>query len=490
MLSRFVQKIKRFFSRLTRSGWAVLSLSVIVVAASGYYAFSFFDNNSSNTNNVARIISGPIPLEALNPDEPISATNPQVAKDTLIVEIPQAKDKAQFGNNLKPIATIPNMYELKVEGKGSIQEKQANVAKLPGIVNAEPEIYNNLPFPQSENLDYYRDKAITAYGAQQWHMANINADQAKQVTKGRGVLVAVIDDGINKDHESFKSALDTNNAIDVTTPGQITYINGEGEEKTCTNVNDWSSGGSHGTQVASVLASRKTSIVQFEGVAPEAIIMPIKSGSCTGLSGVDIAVAKAIAHATDRGARVINLSTASYPILPLTDESPCSNILISAVNYALSKNVVLVASSGNGNLVNADGNPTTSMICPARIPGVIAVGASNRQSQLIAQPTDDYNSSFGPNQSVIAPGLDTVAACSCFASGLTPKNNVYNFEFGGTSGAAPHVSGVAALILSANPGLSGVQVKSIIEGTARGAGHNNRTGYGLVNAKAAIDVAR
>jgi subtilisin family serine protease len=151
-----------------------------------------------------------------------------------------------------------------------------------------------------------------------------------------------------------------------------------------------------------------------------------------------------------------------------------SQTLKDAVDLANTDNVVVIAAAGN------DGKAT--VLFPAGFPGVMAVGATDPTN---ARATF---SSYGPQLSVVAPGVDIYSTLP--TSGPISSPTGFGFE-SGTSMAAPHVAGVAALVRAANPGFSVFQVRSKIEQTATnlptpGGGFNPQFGWGLVNAGAAI----
>jgi subtilisin family serine protease len=165
-------------------------------------------------------------------------------------------------------------------------------------------------------------------------------------------------------------------------------------------------------------------------------------------------------------------------------QGTCPQIEIDAVNYALSKGVTVVAASGNAK---------SPVSCPARIPGVIAVGAIDRYNNIVNNAA--WGSNFGPEQSVMAPGIQIAAACSCLDEDGQP-NDDYELKFNGTSAATPFVAGVVALMKSVNPSLRPAEVKDFIQRTATNPGPNAGTlpnasyGHGIVNALEAVKLAQ
>jgi serine protease len=312
------------------------------------------------------------------------------------------------------------------------------------------------------------------YYSYQWHMPQVQMEQAWDVANGSGVVVAVIDTGVAyEDYGSFAQAADL--AGTSFTAG-YDFVNDDAHP------ND---DNGHGTHVAGTVAQSTNNSLGVAGVAYGSTIMPIKvcdsEGSCPVAAIVD-----GITWATDQGADVINLSLGgSY--------SPAEE---TAVNYALSNGVVVVAAAGNSGVSTLD--------CPACYPGVIAVAAT------------DYNQDRAPYSSygcgrdghcldVVAPGGDTTAdenndgyadgvlqQTYDFACGGGPPDFtafVYCF-FQGTSMASPHVAGAAVLLLDANPSLTREQVGDCLRNTAldRGApGYDTEYGYGLIQVSDALD---
>jgi subtilisin family serine protease len=213
----------------------------------------------------------------------------------------------------------------------------------------------------------------------------------------------------------------------------------------------------HGTAVASIIAAAPVPGVSFTGVAPAARILSVK------ISGTDTfptsAAPQGIMDAVQFGAGVINLSLAT------PDDVPA---LRNAVEYALRHNVVVVAAAGN-DLQHAGTGP----FYPASYPGVLAVGAVE-PGGVLARFSDRHT----PVR-VTAPGVNITTAYP----GTFP--NAYDPNQSGTSFAAAFVSGVAALVRSAHPGLNAAQAVARIEATAHGS-TGPGTGHGLVDPVRAV----
>ncbi|MDY0407106.1 S8 family serine peptidase [Virgibacillus sp. 179-BFC.A HS] len=187
----------------------------------------------------------------------------------------------------------------------------------------------------------------------------------------------------------------------------------------------------HGTHVSSIIAANAGNGYSMTGLNPKAKILPVKVLDEYG-DGDTEQIALGIKYAADSGAKVINLSLGGW----------YSRTIEYAMEYAASKNVTIVAASGN------DGMDEISY--PASSKYAIAVGATNRLD-IVA----DY-SSFGDELALVAPGSDIPS--------LLPNGNVTYMS--GTSMATPHVTGTVGLLLSANPKLKPNQIKKTLTETA------------------------
>ncbi|MFI0815552.1 type VII secretion-associated serine protease mycosin [Streptomyces sp. NPDC021098] len=294
--------------------------------------------------------------------------------------------------------------------------------------------------------------------AQEWALDAVHTRQAWQTTKGTGTTVAVLDTGVDDRHPDLKGQV---------LPGKdlIGFGAGRGDRP-------WAR---HGTAMAGIIAGSGHGEGGSEGVlgvAPKAKILPVRviledgdPDRAKARSSRGGALAKGIRWAADHGADVINLSlgddSASAHPEPAED---------AAVQYALRKGAVVVASAGNG------GGKGDRVSYPAAYPGVIAVTAVDRYGNRAGFSTRRWYAT------VSAPGVDVVIA--------DPDKRYY--EGWGTSAASAFVSGAAALVRSAHPDLSPRQVRQLLEQTARGrpaGGHSDELGAGVVDAAAALKAA-
>ncbi|MFF5856557.1 type VII secretion-associated serine protease mycosin [Streptomyces sp. NPDC012751] len=293
---------------------------------------------------------------------------------------------------------------------------------------------------------------------QQWGLSALHLDEVWQTTKGQGVTVAVLDTGVEAGHPDL---------VGNVLPGKdmIGFGAGPGDRT-------WAR---HGTAMAGIIAGHGHGPGAGEGVmgvAPEARILPVRviledgdPARAKARTTRGDALADGIRWAADHGADVINLS--------LGDDSKSAHPEAGedeAVQYALKKGVVVVASAGNG------GDKGDHVSYPAAYPGVIAATAVDKYGTRAAFSTRRWYAA------VSAPGVDVVIA--------DPDHKYY--AGWGTSAASAFVSGAAALIRSAHPGLAPAQVKKVLEDTARDApvgGRDDSRGFGMIDPAAALRAA-
>jgi subtilisin family serine protease len=277
--------------------------------------------------------------------------------------------------------------------------------------------------------------------AQQWGLDAVGVGAAWSVSRGAGAVVAVVDTGVAPAPDLAGRLLPGWNVI----AGNDAADDDNG----------------HGTHVAGTIAEAEGNGVAESGIAPDASILPVKVLDATG-SGSDSDVAAGIVWAADHGARIVNLSLGG---------SETSTVLADAVAYARHQGVLIVAAAGN------DGG---AVGVPARLAGVIAVGAVD--SALVRAPF----SAGGRALDLVAPGVAILQQTLDGAGGFADR------LLSGTSMASPHVAGVAALALAAGRATTATGLARLLARTALDLGppgKDSAYGAGLVRADAALGVA-
>ena len=386
----------------------------------------------------------------------IAANNALIIDRSTLEKKPTAMSLRSFSAS----TVTPSVVEYLVEVDS--QQRQTLIASL----NAQPSVQ----WVEPNYLYYTNESPNDPYYTQQklWGLTKVNMATAWDLSKGAGSVVAVIDTGVDRTHEDLASNIWQNvheipfNQIDDDNNGFIDDTAGWDFANKDNNPDDVHS---HGTHVAGTVAAISNNQLGIVGVAPQAKILPLKALGDTG-SGSAFDIAKAIRYAADSGADVINMSLGGQGT---------SYTLASAIDYAVQRNVVVVVAAGNDNI-------NSQYQYPANANGVISVGALQNYNGL----DKSYFSNYGPDVDIFAPGSNIYS--------LAP-NNGYSSK-SGTSMAAPHIAGLAALIRSVQPGLSPASVRarmianSVDLTTSGGSpGWDEIFGFGMMNPVASLTDA-
>jgi serine protease len=296
---------------------------------------------------------------------------------------------------------------------------------------------------------------------QQWALAQIGAPGAWEQGTGGGVKVAVLDTGI-AGHPDVPSATEGYDFVaddpDPTDPGDPNLD--------CT---------SHGTMVASVIAAQTNNLRGMAGVTwgPSGVQLLVARVLDERGNGSLLDVEEALRWAADRGVRVANLSLGTEAAVP------CPEGLRAAVQDVVTRGVLVVAAAGN------HGPGSGTVVCPANLPEVVAVAATDPERAVA------YYSSRGTEVDLAAPGGAGTGSCTQDVQTASPSNSRPEDYpcAAGTSFAAPHVTGTAALVLSRWPQLAPDQVREKLQRAADDlgtAGPDPETGCGLVRADRAV----
>ena len=386
--------------------------------------------------------------------------------------------KYKDGTTAKAGAPVPS-ETVKVGSGRTVRETVEKLRRDPDVAYAVPNYIahasltpNDPNFPMQWNLN--SPFGINAPAA--WDIA-----RASGVSGGYGVTVAVLDTGVAYERfRRFRRVPDLRRFA-----RGYDFVDGD------RHPNDLNG---HGTHVSGTIAGNTNNAVATAGIAYRAKIMPVRVLDADG-AGDTLSIARGIRFAARRGARVINLS------LEFDSSVRASQIpdIVSALRYARRKGALVVAAAGN----QAD----TLVAYPARAKGALAVAATT-----IRGCQADYSNS-GVDVDITAPGggVDAVISdpmdpystqvCNPNAAGTfifqqTFTSSVRRFGlprgYEGTSMAAPHVSGVAALVIASKrlgPKPGPALLERHLEATARDVGRpgfDPRYGNGLLDAAAAL----
>ena len=406
---------------------------------------------------------------------------PEAESLSVIENFDGSSDKFVPGQIVVGLKNTDPYFSPKVTAHGgqvikTIESLNAFVIKVP--VHAEEKFISSIS--KNPNIKYAeRDVVVNAlytpndqYFNIQWGMQRIGMESVWDVNRnlGAGIIVAVIDTGIYDNHPDFAGTtiltdIDYDFVDDDTDtrPTAICLIPGVGKFAE-----------SHSTFVSGIIAATKDNSKGVSGLAP-VDILPIRVlGTCG--SGYTSDVAAGIRYAADNGADVINLSLGS---------SVATQVELDAVNYAHAAGVVLVAAAGN----DGDGDNLPSY--PASYANVISVSAVANDNSFAP-----YSQHVSSNE-LAAPG-GTTGSCSTsgttyiVSTGVVTQGNSVKFTYTcgtGTSFAAPHVSGVAALIKASIPGITNDGIRLHLQDNAEDLGAPGRDeffGYGLVTATSVI----
>ena len=339
----------------------------------------------------------------------------------------------------KPASRFDQVYRVRIRPDADPREAAAAFAALPDVVYAQPNhLFRPARAPNDERFPEQTGLSIINW-QQLWDGLG---------PKRKEVILAVIDSGIDTDHEDLEENIWTNRAEVEGRPGVDDDLNGYVDDVRgwdfsdtpdlsakgdfLTRDNDPSDESGHGTRVAGIVAARVDNAVGIVGVAPDTKLMALRSGIRLQSGGgffEEDDLAAAILYAVENGADVINMSWGSVERAFLIQD---------AIRYAAARGCVLVAAAGN------EGG--RGLFYPAALDETIAVAATNQND------TATIFSSRGPALDLSAPGINILS---------TLPGGGYSFG-SGTSFAAPHISGLVALLLSRHPELTPDQVRTLL----------------------------
>ncbi|KAM3094882.1 DUF5942 domain-containing protein [Phormidesmis sp. 146-35] len=392
--------------------------------------------------------------------------------DRIVLDFREEVGSAQIENQIQAIAQQFNvqpslnsqfseadhLYTVKGDQKLLNALKRSKVAKYTEYI--EPDYVYSIPEPKgfekvvgknSQSIQPTTQAPNDPLYSQQWNLHSLGVETSWQETKGSGATVAVIDTGISQvpDLKETKFA------------DGYDFVNDQ---------TDASDDNGHGTHVAGTIAQSTNNGFGVAGIAYEATLMPLKVLSAGG-GGTVADIAEAIRFAADHGADVVNMSLGG---------GGESLVMQEAIDYAHKKGVVIIGAAGN--------SAQNSASYPARYPHVIGVAALDASGQKAPY------SNFGAGVNISAPGGSTAGeneSGGILQNTIDPSTGESIFAaYQGTSMAAPHVAGVAALVKAAGV-KDADEVAEVLIQSARKVQDDelNHFGAGKLDAAAAVKLA-
>ncbi|MFF2197716.1 S8 family serine peptidase, partial [Streptomyces sp. NPDC058157] len=416
------------------------------------------------------------------------ASSNTAAADDAAAKGKKAGKKAKFDRRLGTGAALVNLGGATAP---------ADAAKVMDQFRADPDV----AYVEPDSRAYAMATPDDTEYAKQWDLfeptAGMNVPAAWDKTTGAGVTVAVIDTGYVAHSDVAPNIVAGYDFISDSTAAR----DGNGRDNNPADQGDWSAAGEcgtgskasdsswHGTHVAGTIAAATNNGKGVAGIAYNAKIQPVRVlGKCGGATSdiVDAitwasggTVAGVPANATP--AKVINMS--------LGGSGTCSSSYQNAINAAVARGTTVVVAAGNSNADAAN-------FTPASCNNVITVAATNRTGDR------SFYSNFGAKVDVSAPGGETRRATDTPGTVTTPENGILSTlnngtttpgaeiykPYQGTSMAAPHIAGLAALLVAAKPSLTPAQVEAAIKANARPLAGTCTGGCGAGLADAAATV--
>lgn len=360
----------------------------------------------------------------------------------------KSENSAAIRSRYTVLREMPQIGWMVVETPaGQLQLSRRNIQSLPGVQAVELDRAARLAYEPNDE-----------YWPSQWHMRTIKANLAWDLSFGLPVVVAVIDTGVEVSHPDLQGNVWVNedeipgNSVDDDSNGYVDDVNGYDFAYNDPIADDVYG---HGTACAGLVGAVQDNSIGVTGVAPKAKIMALKSSIDAGYL-YDSANVPAYLYAADNGAKVMSMSFYSDRV---------SQAERDAIDYAWNKGLLPVAAAGNA----ASSYP----FYPSGYENTMAVAATNESNGKAGF------SNYGSWVDVAAPGVSLTTIHTGGSYG----------GFGGTSGATPHVAGLAALLIGSRPGVTNADARRAIEDSAALLADGNYgefSNYGLIDAQAAM----
>lgn len=363
--------------------------------------------------------------------QPVAAGGEYHARGRILVMPRAGLSEREFAKALAPHG-----------GRGrKIGQSELHIVELPANASEKAVVerlskHPHIKFAELDRAFRSNFVANDPYLGSAWHLSKVNAPAAWDLGHGNGVTVAILDSGVEASHPDLAAQM---------VPG-YNFFDGN---------NNTADVHGHGTAVAGVAAAATNNGLGVAGMAGQARIMPLRVSDTNGW-GYTSTIAQGITYAADHGARIANASFGG-----IAGSASIQN----AAQYMKNKGGLVFVSAGNNGIDENYAQTTT----------LIAVSATDEWDNRTSW------SSYGNFVSLAAPGIT-----------YTTRTGGGYGQAMGTSFASPLAAGVAALVMSVNPSLSGAQVEKLMFSTAAdfgAAGRDNIYGYGRVDAGAAVKAA-
>jgi serine protease len=376
--------------------------------------------------------------------------NPTLVPDEIIVGF-YANKASKARADLKKLFNLKVLRHSRKADRFTVfkhSNPQAMLDKIKGL--------DGVAFAEQNGYVYATWVPNDPYYSYQWHMTRINMEDAWPLSTGSGAVVAINDTGVKQSLQDLAQTSFT---------AGYDFIN---------NDSDPTDDEGHGSHVCGTVAQSTNNGIGVTGVAYNCTIMPVKVLNSQGSGSYD-QVADGVYWATDHGAHIINMSLSG---------SSGSTTLQNACVYAWNNGVLVVCAAGNSG--------SSSPEYPAAYSVCMSVSATNYLDQLA-----NY-SNYGSTIDISAPGGDgndyngDGYIDGVLQNTFSGSSEGYYF-YTGTSMAAPHVAGVAALCKAADPTLTNAEIRDILETTAvdlGASGWDQYFGHGMVDAYAAVQEAQ
>lgn len=401
----------------------------------------------------------PGPTAVLNVQEPSPALNgSSVAKGTKIkLSASASQAHPNFPSALKTAFVIVGP-DASVDGDRVV--KQSEVEFTPDALGVYQVVIvvqdsrdacamDGVRFVVTSNQPYGGpgNREINVNVAQMRHLSAVSARESWEMSQGEGVTIAIVDSGVNYNHPLLSPNIKVNeseiagNGVDDDHNGFIDDT--VGFDFVNNDAFPYDDEG-HGTHVAGLAAARKF------GIAPKAKILAVKA--LTGIGGDVGTISAALRYAVDRGARIVNMSLGAQAPLP-------HPAIVSAMAYAESKGVIVITSSGNGDVQTGLGFDIDQIgFFPAGLPNANLISVAASDSFDVLAPYSNFGKQ---NVDVVAPGGLMPKDPMLSTAYENPRNTLF-VGMSGTSMAAPVVAGIAAQVLSFQPRLTAAELKELL----------------------------